>query len=148
MGSSISSPSSFTSHAYGSNDPRRFIDSFQYIPLFFVLGAGYSFEEIALAPAAATKNPGGPLAIDSHPSFSWVDQAQAQANSHPYTALFALLRPSTPFSGHFVQHASLGRIYRRFVLAEPTERPPLSLNVVRPSLPVADPTDLPDESLN
>ena len=61
---------------------------------------------------------------------------------------FLLYYVRPPFSGHFVQHASLGRIYRRFVLAEPTERPPLSLNVVRPSLPVADPTDLPDESLN
>ena len=59
-------------------------DSFQYIPPFFVLGAGYSFEEIALAPAAATKLPGGPLAIISHPSFSWVDQAQTQANSRRY----------------------------------------------------------------
>jgi len=43
---------------------------------------------------------------------------------------------------------SLGQIYRRFVLAEPTERPLLSRNVVRPSLPVVDPVDLPDESLN
>jgi len=52
-------------------------DSFQYIPPFFVLGAGFSFKEIALAPEAATKTPCGPLAIISHPSFYWVDQAQA-----------------------------------------------------------------------
>jgi len=59
-------------------------DSCQYIPLFFVLGVSDGFEEIALAPAAARKTPGGPLAIISHPSFYWVDQAQTQANSRRY----------------------------------------------------------------